>query len=193
MLALSIALNGCGALAVSTWLWNSKLSLYGTSRLWDWRHAQVLAAFLWPLPNDGPSLDPGAKVAVATIHAQPYLTSGWSAPQGDIRWTVGRSARFEFNLSDRDVRELRMRLQPFLVRGRLDRQRLILFLNGKRLARLVLTNPTSVVKVLQIPPDQLQEHNVLELRLPDAAAPASFGLGSEVAAWGVAFWWLQVR
>jgi hypothetical protein len=193
LLLIGMALNGIGACSWNTWLWNTKLSLYGPARLWDWRRPQFLAAFRWPLPGDGPALAKGTRVAVGTIHAEPYLQSGWGPPQAGVRWTVGRRARVVFNLASPEALELRMRLQPFLVRGRLQRQRLLLFLNGKRFARLILRRPTSVLKAVPLPPELLREHNVLELRLPDATAPASLGLGPERSHLGVAVWWIELR
>lgn len=193
LLGLSVFMNGLGALRPDTWLWNSRLSLHGEARLWDWRRAQFLAAFVWPLPGDGANLGAGAKVAIGSEHAEPYLGKGWGAPQAGVRWTEGRTASIEFNFDEPELQALRMRIQPYLVPGRWDRQRVGFFLNGKRFGRLVLRKPTSEVRELRIPPGLLQRHNVLELRLPDARSPAELGAGAEQERLGVALWWIELR
>jgi hypothetical protein len=193
LLAASIVLNGAGALSWASWLWNTKLSIYGRARLWDWRRAQFLAAFVWPLPGDGSNLGPGTKVAIGTVHAEPYLGQGWSVPQAGVRWTSGPRAEFVFNLDEPNVRALRMRIQPFVVPGRLERQRVIFVLNGTPFRRMVLHKATSVLATVEVPRELLREHNVLELQLPDATAPAQLGLGVETAALGLAVWWLELQ
>jgi hypothetical protein len=193
LLALGVFLNGLGALAPNTWLWNAQLSLHGQGRLWDWRRAQFLAAFVWPMPGDGANVAAGAKIAIGSIHAEPYLKEGWGPPQAGMRWTEGPRARIVFNLDGDRLTHFRMRLQPFLVPGKLDRQRVNFVLNGQRFDRLTLRKPTSAIHQIPVPAELLQEHNVLELRLPDAASPESLGVGNQAAALGVGLWWLELQ
>jgi hypothetical protein len=194
LVAAGLALNGAGALSVNTWLWNVSPSGIDENpqRLWDWRRAQFLAAVSWPFLEDAPFLPPSGRLLVEKAQAKGFLVRGWSRPQGAYCWTSTRRAEIDFSREPPTGSILRMRLRPHLVPGRLERQRLTVILNGRRLGSWMLDRSAPAVLSSPIPAGTLRPHNRLELELPDAEAPAALGANGDQRQLGVALWWLEV-
>jgi hypothetical protein len=106
-----------------------------------------------------------------------YLGYGWSlayASQG--RWTCGTEATLRFRTDGTADRLLTIRFHPFLVAGKLHRQRLKLLLNGTPVCESVFDRAGVYEQTIPIPGSMLCERNVLLLQMPDAAAPKSLGV-----------------
>ncbi|MBA4191957.1 MAG: hypothetical protein C0467_28590 [Planctomycetaceae bacterium] len=109
--------------------------------------------------------------------ARRYLGYGWSlafATQG--LWTCGPEATLRLQAHATTDRLLTIRLYPFLVAGKLDRQRLKLLLNGTPIWESVLDQARLYEQTIPLPGPLLKGRNVLLLQMPDATAPKALGV-----------------
>jgi hypothetical protein len=106
-----------------------------------------------------------------------YLGYGWSlvvSSQG--RWTCGAEATLRFQAEANTNHELTIRFYPFLVAGKLDRQRLKLLLNGTPIWEAALDQARLYEQTIPLPGCLLCGRNVLLLQMPDAVAPKTLGV-----------------
>ncbi len=106
-----------------------------------------------------------------------YLGYGWSlafASQG--RWNCGAEATLRFRTEGTTNRLLTIRFYPFLVAGKLDRQRVKLVLNGTLIWESVLDHARLYEQTIPLPGRLLRGRNVLLLQTPDATAPKTLGV-----------------
>jgi lysophospholipase L1-like esterase len=140
-----------------------------------------------------PALPPDGRVAVSAMESDPFLGRGWGRPEESFRWTEGREAELVFRTDDRRGRVLRVRLKPFLVPGRLDRQRVEVAFNGRAIGAWTLRSPDETVRSAFVPADAFAEENVVTFRLPDAAAPSRFDGGPDQRELAIAAEWADLR
>lgn len=118
-----------------------------------------------------------------------FLWSGWSFPEpGNLVWTEGKNATLRVRAADpHGAVELLARVHPFLVDGKLSRQRVDVFANAANVARWEMTGGEKTYRALL---DRSQfAGNGLHLRfaISDPASPAMHGLGVDERLLGVAF------
>jgi len=139
----------------------------------------------------------GERLALGTAAADPYLGDGFGAPEvgpeSAFRWTDGRRAELFLDLSARERRVLRMRLDPFLVPEALARQRLNILVDGCPAARWSLAEPVTRVHSVLVPEREMGGRASLTFVLPDARAPAGFGLNDDRRSLGVALEWISLE
>ncbi|HEY5838859.1 MAG TPA: hypothetical protein VIT19_07475 [Pyrinomonadaceae bacterium] len=194
LLLISVFLNGIGAIMPATVIWNYKPTRVDrpTTRLWDWRYPQFLAGFLRPpLPAVLPPAN--VRVQVGRNGAKPYLLDGWSVAEEIFRWTDGREATVIFHLDEVTDAELRMQMAPFLVPGKLERQRVGLKLNQHSLGTITLTDHVQREYSWKLPKENLQKDNVLRFELPDATTPKAVGLNEDLRELALAVSWLEIK
>jgi hypothetical protein len=174
LLALSIFINGRGALSWQTWYWNSVPDNINTNphRLWDWRQPQFMAGLLRPpLPAKVP---PNTRIDFTQNAATPFLWYGWSGPEPSARWSDGTEAAVVFNAEPTDAM-LEINLGAFIVPGRLAEQTVTLELNGQTLDTLRLSTDNMETYTFRLRPEWLAATpDVLRFHIPQAAAPAAF-------------------
>jgi hypothetical protein len=194
LLAISIFANARGALAESTWLWNevpSNVDLQ-PERLWSWREAQMLAGFIRPpAPTEIHPLSGTLKLS--SDEASKYLWYGWSSAEGELRWTDGREAAMLFSLQGITQKNLKLKLMPYLVPGRLERQRVQVILNGTTLRPLVLTSAQPSVHTLEVSASLFKEKNLLVFEFPDAVSPSEVEGKEDWRRLGVAAYWIMLE
>jgi hypothetical protein len=120
-------------------------------------------------------------------NARPYLGKGWSIDEDGFTWTVGKSAFLEV-LVDAQPAPLRLELtyaMTLLVEGRVEAQRVLVYHDGNQVGQFVATTNGHVAVDLSVPSVPSGSF-CLELRLPDAVAPATLGVGGERRELGVA-------
>ncbi|GEM_PF-557933 len=136
---------------------------------------------------------PGERVGFDNLDTDAWLVSGWAGNRSGGAWTNARQARLRVPVaaatgaSRSEPAELRLWLHPFLAKGRLERQSLVLKLAGNALAHwdvdtrgcYTATLPTGVTGPVS---GGLLD---LTLDLPDAAAPAEFGISNDFRQLGV--------
>ena len=126
------------------------------------------------------------------VPADKYLSYGWSEREPQFRWTDRGSATITFGLKTVSPSTLRMRMAPFLVAGKLDRQRVEVVLNDQPIASLTLSNPLPQDCEIELPLSALRNQNVLTFKLPHAAAPQSLGVSEDIRLLGISVYWLVI-
>ena len=162
-------------------------------RNWDWRQPQFLAGLIRPpLPPSIP-LARMERVDFTTPASDRFVWYGWSPPEPDFRWTERDHAAIVFRVDEVAALTLTIRLHAFNVPNRLATQRLDINFNMKKIASVMLDdNATHEIKIV-LPAKLMQEQNLFELNLPDAASPASLNAGADERLLGVAVEWIEFQ
>lgn len=194
LLILGVVINWRGSTAASPWMWNAGIPGNESPELqyryvMDWRYPQWLAGWIPPpAPDTLPILKPESPLKLGSQEAAPFLRKnfGWSGPEGEFNRTDGKRAHVLFSVEQpgRPAR-LELRLEPFLVPQKIPRQRCTAVLNGTVILDLDLTTPGIVKYAIDLPPGLLQERNLLEFKLPDAASLAALGLSPDTRRMGI--------
>jgi len=113
-----------------------------------------------------------------------YLNAGWGAPQKGFTWTVGKSSNMVLPVSMTESLMLEATLSPFVVKGKLDRQHINVFANGKKVTQWIAESNGLYKAAI---PARLISSGLLELRFdfPDATSQALLGLNSDAAILGM--------
>lgn len=143
-----------------------------------YRHARIYFGLMSPDSNAEP--------------ADQYLWYGWSERERLFRWTERGTASLTFGLRTVTPNLLRLHMAPFLVPGKLDRQRLEVQLNDQAIASLTLSEATPRDYEIALPVSALRNHNVLTFKLPDAASPQSLGVSEDTRLLGISVQWLEI-
>lgn len=193
LLFLSIAINGFGATAHATWLWNSRpLNIdEHPERNWDWRQPQFLASLLRaPLPREIP-LAPPDRIELTSPQATGFLWYGWSAAEPTLRWTNAKEAALVFRLNTIQDTIFTAELQAYVIPNAHPEQRFNIALNRKPIEHLRFSDDGTHRVSFVLRSSLLKDKNLLEFFLPDAVAPDSLGVGKDTRALGIAVHWIQ--
>ena len=192
LLLVSVFINTLGATSHATWLWNVRPRGVDEhpERLWDWRQPQFLAGIL-PFPEPQTVHPIGlTRIDFTQPEADKYFWYGWNEGPPDSRWTESKAAMV-FTLGNESPAVLHLNLTPYLVAGKLTRQRVIVSLNGKQLANFTLTVPEAQVQTINFSPEILREKNTLSFELPDAQSPEKLGTEPDPRPRGIKLNWLE--
>jgi hypothetical protein len=127
-------------------------------------------------------------------NADPYAGTGWSGPEEHMMWTDGHAATVYLpgRAPDSNL-VMRVNLGAYTLRGKLDRQRVRVLVNGHEVANWVAIAAFQTCTALVPRADTAgAETTQITLELPDAVAPISIGAGSDNRTLGVAVAWLQL-
>ena len=117
-----------------------------------------------------------------------YKGGGWSYPEKNFTWTDAGRASIVIPVvggGESDV-ELVVRLRPFIMAGKIDRQRVRIFLSGRNLCEWVFTEGKLHKQHIFIPGDLMRGDSVeISFELPDAASPAKLGVGEDSRTLGI--------
>jgi hypothetical protein len=114
-------------------------------------------------------------------NADPFTGRGWAAPLSNGQWSDGDSAHLILQVAapGEDV-DFLLAMRPFLVPGKLDRQRVRILVGGAHLTTLDVNEPQAKLYKLTIPASMLTSDEVhLTFGLPDAAIPAELGVSGD--------------
>jgi len=181
LVGLSIVINARGATALETWKWSQP----STDRqlralLWDWRHPQFLAGLQSPAaPVEFPLVQNLVTIDLTDPEAGKYLWYGWSDAEKDLRWSDGREATVVFRVNEVRDMLLEIKMAPFISNREPFLQRLMLSLNNQALDPLTLSDGAMKTYPIKLSKKLLASQNVLRFRFPDAASPASLGIGTD--------------
>ena len=122
---------------------------------------------------------------------KPFQDEGWTVTRvNDISWTHGYRAglSIQFPLTTDAVR-MSVTLKPFLIRDKLDQQRVTVMVNDHELAYWELTENRFQNKEVLIPAELFIPGETTEFSfiLPDAQSPLSLGAGEDNRVLGLAF------
>jgi hypothetical protein len=141
-------------------------------------------------PLSYPPYRMGTRIDMLSAESDPYLWYGWSKPEPGIRWSNSGRAALVFSLLQPQPATLRIELQPFMVPGKIDLQRIEVSLNGQQLATLRVTEPGHRIYSIGLP--VLQADNVLTLRFPDSESPAAMGLSEDPRLLAINTSWIEI-
>jgi hypothetical protein len=198
LLALSVFINGRSATSHEVWRWNAYLAPYPEERrprIMDWRYPQWLAGMIPPpFPAHPAPYVRGMILQLGEPGSEVFLREsfGWSGGEGHFRRTDGTSAHVVFQVDPVGAGLLEMKIEPFLVPQKVERQRLTVTLNGASLATLVLRDPEPRTYSMPIPSGVLKEDSLLVLDLPDATSLNSLRLSPDTRKLGVKLYWLRI-
>jgi len=117
-------------------------------------------------------------------NAEKYLKYGWNSPgQGVGTWTAGTKALLYLSVPppESDL-ALRARLYPFLVKGKLDTQRVIVSVNGTEVGTWTLDKPGYYELALPRETVGTNPWLLVSLSLPDAVSPKKLGVNPDIRA-----------
>ncbi len=143
-------------------------------------------------PPSYPLISPGATIDFRTREAEKYFWYGWSGFEPYFRWTDKGQAAIVFSIEKLEAASLTIRMMPFLVAAKLERQRISVALNGQPVARLELTEAVTREYSVALPTAGLRANNVITFELPDADSPARLGVGSDGRALAVTVEWIRI-
>lgn len=198
LLALSVFINGLSATSPAVWRWNAYIAPDAQERrprIMDWRYPQWLAGMIPPpLPAHPALYTTGTMLHLGEPGSEVFLREsfGWSGGEGEFRRTDGTSAHVVFQVDRVGAGLLEMKIEPFLVPPKVERQRLTVTLNGGSLATLVLRDPEPRTYRVSIPSGVLKERNLLVLDLPDARSPNSLSASPDTRTLGAKVYWLRI-
>jgi hypothetical protein len=86
---------------------------------------------------------------------------------------------------------IRINIEPFLVSGRLEAQRLKITLNGTPLTALTLNSRESQVYSLTVSKGLLRQRNIMIFEAPDAQSPQRLGVGEDPNLRGINLHWIE--
>lgn len=143
----------------------------------SWREAAV-AAVIRDIPHYewGQTLGFGITGAGAR-----YLSRGWSTTSPTVHWNEGPTAELTFGIDPppRNVL-LRFTFFPHIVPGKVDRQRIILKINGFDVGSVTATENRSLNLDVEVRRDVLQsDRMVVTFEFPDAISPRDIGEGRD--------------
>ncbi len=119
-----------------------------------------------------------------------FLDGGWSETQGGFRWAIGLRAGLKFLFSPAEKpRRLRLLLFPFLVPGKVDRQRInIDFPAGAVPDTIELTQDTHQEIIIEFPATASRSDVFhIQFGFPDACRPKDLGLSEDTRLLSVGF------
>ena len=149
-----------------------------------------------PLPSvpwsEAQGLGPSIPV-VAMPDAAPFLWYGWSGPEADFRWTDSSQAALVFAWPETQIpAKFNSKMGAFTAPETGRRQRVIPVLNGAELPAIEVTSGDAVVYEIPLPLVHLRRENILQFKLPDAAAPVDLGLGPDERLLGLRVEWFEI-
>jgi len=193
LLLVSIAMNGIGATMPATQWWNERPTSIDQTpqRLWDFHYPQFLAGLIKPpLPNVFPPAD--VRVEFWRTAAEPYLWYGWSVNEAIYRWADGREATVVFSVDQIEDAELKIKMAPLIIAGKIEQQRVSILLNDHTLDSLLLRDERPQEYSYKLPKELLQRNNIIKFLMPDAKTPRSMGVNRDERTLALAVFWLEV-
>lgn len=116
-----------------------------------------------------------------TGNGEGYLTAGWSTTSPTIHWSDGNYAEMTFAVTppEKNV-ELKFVFFPHVVPGKVDRQRIIIKVNGLDAGSVDCRATDSQALRLTVNRKVLQQKRmVISFELPDAVSPKELGTGRD--------------
>ena len=148
--------------------------------------------FQAPVTTEGEGYTWGVAVSFGSRgNFKPLQDGGWTVTQVEgISWTEGYQAGLSIQFpATTDAVRMSVKLKPFLVRDKLDQQRVTVIVNGHELAYWELTENRFQKMELLIPAELFKagEDTKFSFILPDAQSPVFLGAGIDNRALGLAF------
>ena len=179
---------------------------YHPERLWKWRQSQFLAGLIHPLElGPTPPISLNTRIALNSEEAKPYLTEGWLGVEQELRgarqhyrWTEGDQARIEFHIDKTESLLFKIRLTPFVIKDKHERQRISVRLNDNELIGMVLMGtPWGEMQWVEmqwvLPAALLRQNNSLDFIFKDAESSYNLKLNDDRRKLGMAVVWFELN
>ncbi len=136
--------------------------------------------FDWWDPSAQPTLD------LRNRQSNRFLGEGWRAQEDrEGRWTIAQRTALRFRADPSQSYSLTLRIRPFVVPGKHDRQRVSFSVNGRVVNTLELDRYEWHDHKVSISATLLQAQNILDFDLPDTIAPKAIGYSEDPGLYGV--------
>lgn len=194
LLLASVLINCRGATAPATARWNEvPVNVdFDPTRVWDWRHPQMLAGLVpSPTPAVFPPVD-GRRVTFGNEAGRAFEWDGWSGSDPEFCWTEEHWATLVFTADDLTANHLHLDFGPYLHPKRLRRQHIDIRLNDQPIAYLQVDRSDPKEYDFTLPAGALRHRNVLTFRLPDATSPEAMEESQDERTLGIALRWLEL-
>jgi len=116
-------------------------------------------------------------------NAEPYQIEGWSRGSDGFTWTNGHSASLTIPITmpKSPFIILRARLMPYVVPGKVDKQTVHIFTNGKKAGQWIFTKRGIQEVALIVPKSLFTNPNrvVITFNMPDAISPSTVGYSND--------------
>lgn len=112
-------------------------------------------------------------------NAEKYQAKGWSDPENGLTWTDGKTAELHMSIAKpkSDI-TMKATFNPFLVPGKLDRQKIDVMINGNKTGEWDASTGGDY-KII-IPKDSLKKGAlIVTFDLPSAGSPSNYGTGKD--------------
>ena len=144
----------------------------------------VIGPQLPPVPLDTPLL------FTANDYPEQYVVSGLGRPGPTLTWSTAHEVHFDFMLAEVESDILvALRAYPFLRSGQVPTQNVTVTIDGHEIAQWQFRQRGVVTQQLRIPAELIQPGAPFRMtfHLPDAAAPAFYGISPDVRLLGLGF------
>lgn len=186
---ISIGINTWGAYSQKTIEWNIAPSNidYDTKRLWDWKYPPFLAGIKQPpiIKTLPVIINKETNVFFNSDAAEAFIIDGWSHAEDEFRWTDAKIARIGFVLEEISPISISIKLEPF-IKPFENTQNIKFYINEEYLSGYTFKSPGVQHVILNISDKNLQEKNVITIKIPLARSPASLGINEDKRELGIA-------
>jgi len=114
-------------------------------------------------------------------NAHTFMSCGWANPESGHTWTSGNTASLLL-ITESPGHDpiIEMEVSPFVLPGKLPKQRFVILVNGEEVGRGKLTGPEKMH--FTVPKGIWTKNKEIKIKfiLPDAASPLSFGVNNDV-------------
>jgi glycosyltransferase involved in cell wall biosynthesis len=142
-----------------------------------------------PEPQFPPA--PVNRLAFASAAAEPFLWYGWSFAESESRWSDGDKAALTFSLAKPIAMNATVELTPLVESGRINAQRIEIFLNDIFIASFEFTDSVEQICQFALPVAAVRKRNVLTFNLPDAISPVWVGINTDVRRLAIRVNWID--
>ncbi len=143
-----------------------------------------------PPPAASPSAEArkfaGGRVDATAADAPAWMTGVWPQPDPQSRWTVARRVVIRLHRQDAAEGTLRLVAGAYLVPGRLERQRVLIDINGVKLPEQEIRTAGIADYLFPVPARTWTGDCEIAIELPDARSPKELGQGEDPRLLGLA-------
>ena len=129
-------------------------------------------------------------------HGASYLIEGWSQPSKYSTWIDGVSASLKIPISVPDSASIKLKAElfPFIVSGKVEKQTVIILINGKKAGKWIIKAKGLQERTLDIPRNFIGDTGLLKITFntPDSVSPLEIGYNKDKRVLGVAFYALEL-
>jgi len=118
----------------------------------------------------------------------PYLKNGWSGPENNFTWTLGDKASLYIPLFTNEDIIMEVDAFPYLASGKINEQKVNIFINGEKLTELRYSNNSNEEKHIFIPGELIKDSGfTINFEFQNAASPFEMNESDDIRKLALAF------